>query len=147
MILSIVSGLLIWLILHRKSTRFRNKVLIFYVLIIIPIAIISFMSTFLRIGDYQISIFIYNFYIPLSYPFEITQCTGYGLFFPQTFVYYIKFFGYRIYLFDIVIYHYWQPILAFLFLGFFLFVLNYISTCLTLFCIKKIITYYRENKE
>jgi len=147
LILSIVSGLLIWLILHRKSTRFRNKVLIFYILIIIPIAIISFMSTFLRIGNYQISIFIYNFYIPLSYPLEITQCDDIGLFLPQTFVYYIKFFGYRIYLFDIVIYHYWQPVLALLFLGFFLFVLNYISTCLTLFCIIKIVAYYRGNKE
>ena len=147
MILSIASGLLIWLILHRKSTRFRNKVIIFYILLIIPIAIISFMSTFLLIGYYQISIFIYNFYIPLSYPIEITHCVDLLPTFPTTLEFYIKFFGYRIYLFDIIIYHYWQPILALLFLGFFLFVLNYLSTSLTLFGIKKVMEYYSRNKE
>ena len=147
MILSIVSGLLIWLILHRKSTRFRNKASTLYKIVIIPLVIISFMSTFLLIGYYQKSIFICNFYIPLSYPLEITHCVDIMLWVPSNIDYFITFFGYRIYLFDIDVYHYWQPVLALLFLGFFLFVLNYLSTCLTLFCIKKIVVYYRGNKE
>jgi len=147
LILSIVSGSLIWLILRKKSIRFRNKVIIFCIFIIIPITIISFLSTILRIGFYQISISLYDFYIPLSYPFEITKSQGSGLFIPQTFVYYIKIFGYRIHLFDIVDVNYGKAVLAFHFVGFFLLLLNYLSTCLTLFSIKKIITYYRRNKE
>jgi len=146
-ILSIVSGLLIWLILRRMSTRFRNKVLVFYILIIIPIAIISFISTFPRIGGYyRFSIFNCNFNIPLSYPLEITYCKTFGLSFPTTFDYYIKFFGYRIYLFDIVMYESWPFLLAAFLLGFLLFVINYLSTCLILFCIKKIVPYIVEIK-
>jgi hypothetical protein len=97
------------------------------------------MSTFLLIGYYQKSIFVYNFYIPLSYPLEITHRVDSGLMVPSNIDYFIIFFGYRIYLFDIDVYHHWQPVLILLFLGFFLFVLNYLSTSLTLFYIKKIL--------
>ncbi|MHA2039194.1 MAG: hypothetical protein ACW98X_22435, partial [Promethearchaeota archaeon] len=112
------------------SSRFRNKAWTLYLILIVPIAFISFMSTFLRIEDYQISILYCNFYLPLSYPLEITNCSDIMPSDPTTFIYYFIFFGFRIHIFDIVntVIH---PFIVLLFLGFFLFALNFLSTGFT----------------
>lgn len=105
------------------------------------------MSSLLKIGYYYKSILVCDFYIPLSYPLEISHCISFNLGDPTKMDYLIILFGYRIYFFQIVVIHDWQPALVLMFLGLFLFVLNYLSASLTLFGIKKIVEYYSRNKE
>ena len=102
---------------------------------------------FLKIGYYNKHISSCDFYIPLSFPLEIMYCVLLNVGYPTKMDYIFILFGHRIFLFQIAVYHYWQPPLVLMFLGLSLFVLNYLSTSLTLFGIKKVMEYYSRNKE
>jgi len=139
MFLSLVSGLVIRQLLKRKNTSTQIPKVSIFKWLLIPVGVFSFLSAFLIIGYYQIVIFYCNSYIPLSYPFEITNCIDNMPTDPTIFDFYFKHFGYRIFLFELAAYSTWDIIASLFFLGFFLFVLNYLSTCLVLVCIEEIL--------
>ena len=125
------------MIIKRKISRLQIQKVTTYKLILIPIGIISFLSTFLIIGYDEVSIFICNSYLPLSFPLEITHCVDEMPMYPTEIDFYFKIFEYKIFLFEIAIYSTWQVIGVLLLLGFFLFILNYSITCLVLLSIEK----------
>jgi len=138
LILSIIIGLLIWLIVKRNSSRIQIIKVPTYKLIFIPIGIISYLSTFVITGYYKVSIFSCNSYLPLSYPLEITHCSDNMPTIPTFMDFYFRICRYKIFLFKIAIYSTLQMIVILLLLGTILFILNYSCACIVLFIINKI---------